>query len=141
MRTIRIGRVIERQRDLWSLGVEALTNAQAACRPGQPLGDIYNAYARTVRGSSYVFGKGVDYALPFSIGYCLGATFAPTWMDYPLLYGDNPRVIEPNMVLFMHMTLRDDANGFSATPGETVIVTETGIERLSSLDFDFRINA
>ena len=141
MRTVGIGKVIEKQRDLWKLGVEALQNAQAACRVGEPLGNIFNAYARTVRESSYSFGKGLDYALPYSIGYCLGATFAPTWMDYPMLYGDNPRLIEPNMVLFMHMTLRDDASGFSATPGETIIVTDTGIERLSTLGFEFRVNS
>ena len=140
MRTIRVGRVIEKQRDLWHLGVEALRNAQDACLPGRPIGEIYQAYVRTISNSNYSFGRGLDYALPFSIGYSLGATFAPTWMDYPLLYGDNPRLIEPNMVFFMHMTLRDDASGFSATPGETVIVTNSGVERLSTLDLDFRVN-
>ena len=45
------------------------------------------------------------------------------------------------MVLFMHLTVRADASGFSATPGETVVVTDNGIERLSKLDFTFTVNA
>jgi Xaa-Pro dipeptidase len=86
-----------------------------------------------------VFGN--DKGLSHSIGYSLGATFAPNWMDYPLLYADNTILLEPNMVFFMHIGLRDDARGFAVTPGETIIVRENGIERLSGDSLAFQVNA
>ena len=64
-------------------------------------------------------------------GYCLGTTFSPNWMDWPMFYRDNPVVVEPGMVFFMHMTTRDHDRGIGAAPGETVVVTETGCRRLS----------
>ena len=43
-------------------------------------------------------------------GYSLGALYPPTWMDWPMIYmiyKDNPVVLQPNMVIFMHMILLD----------------------------------
>ena len=75
------------------------------------------------------------------MGYSLGATFAPNWMDYPLIYGDNTALVEANMVFFMHIGLRDDARGFAVAPGETIVVRENGVERLSRDSLAFRVNA
>ena len=108
---------------------------------GRPIGDIFQAFERAVRNSNYKFGGKRDLGRPFSIGYSLGATFAPNWMYYPLLYGDNPLPIEENMVFFMHMTLRDDERGFNAVPGETVIVTKTSVERVSKRSLEFVIKS
>jgi Xaa-Pro dipeptidase len=139
MRVLRVGRPVPMQVDLHNIGVDALRACQAACKVGRPLGDIYRAFAETVTRSGYEFAS--ENALPYSVGYSLGATFAPNWMDYPLLYADNTTLIEPNMVFFMHMSLRDDARGFAVTPGETIIVRENGVERLSRDSLAFRINA
>jgi|SRR5665213_1439961 len=141
MRVMRVGKPVQKQLDLHKVGVEALRNCQAACKIGNPLGDIYRAFDKTIEQSGYDFASGRDLALPFSIGYCLGATFAPNWMDYPLLYGDNSILVASGMVFFMHMTLRDDGRGFCAVPGETIIVTEAGPERVSRASLDFRVNA
>jgi Xaa-Pro dipeptidase len=139
MRVIRVGKPISKQIELHNLGVVALQACQAACKVGNPIGDIYRAFDRTVRSSRYEFGKKRDLGRPFSIGYSLGPTFAPNWMDYPLLYGDNSMLIQENMVFFMHMTLRDDERGFNAVPGETVIVKKDGVERVSSRSLEFMI--
>ena len=32
-------------------------------------------------------------------GYSLGARYAPSWMDWPMFYRDNPTIIAPGMVL------------------------------------------
>ena len=69
-------------------------------------------------------------------GYSLGALYPPTWMDYPMLFTGNPVVIQPNMVIFMHMILLDSTRGITMSPGETVLVTETGCERLSRMPLD-----
>ena len=48
-----------------------------------------------------------------------------------MFYRDNPVVVEPGMVFFMHMSTRDHDRGIGAAPGEPVVVTETGCKRLS----------
>ena len=47
-----------------------------------------------------------------------------------MLYADNPYVIEPGNVFFMHMILMDSDNGLAMNLGETYLVTEDGNERL-----------
>jgi Xaa-Pro dipeptidase len=70
-------------------------------------------------------------------GYSLGATFAPTWMDAPpMIYADNPLVIEPGMVLFPHVMLSAMASRRAVGVGNTVIVTETGCEVLSRIPLE-----
>ena len=54
-------------------------------------------------------------------GYSLGATFAPIWMDKPMLYSGNSVVAQPGMVFFLHMILADDTTGLAMAPGETVL--------------------
>ena len=56
--------------------------------------------------------------------------------DYPMLFTGNPVVIQPNMVIFMHMILLDSTRGITMSPGETVLVTESGAERLSRMPLD-----
>jgi len=139
MRVLRVGKPIPLQVELHNIAVDALRAVQEACKVGRPIGDLYRTFEESVRRSGYLFGN--DKGLSYSVGYSLGATFAPNWMDYPLLYADNATLIEANMVFFMHIGLRDDARGFAVTPGETIIVRENGVERLSKDSLEFRINA
>jgi len=69
-------------------------------------------------------------------GYSLGTTFSPNWMDWPMLYERNPVVIEPGMVIFMHMIIADSDAELAMTLGETVLVTDDGNERLSAASLD-----
>jgi len=55
-------------------------------------------------------------------------------MDWPMVYANNPVRLAPNMVVFLHMIMFDDASGLSMCMGETFIVTEAEPERLSALD-------
>jgi Xaa-Pro dipeptidase len=72
-------------------------------------------------------------------GYSLGTTFAPTWMDWPMFYADNPAVIQPNMIYFLHMILFDSENSFAMTLGETFRVTENGSQKLSRHGLDLLV--
>jgi Xaa-Pro dipeptidase len=67
-------------------------------------------------------------------GYSLGTTFSPNWMDWPMLYRDNPAEIRPGMVIFIHMVVTDGPR--NVAPGETFLVTETGSERLGRMPLD-----
>lgn len=125
MRTIAIGEAASRQRDLWAAGCEALEACEAALRPGNTIGDVFDAHARTLDA------KGLAAFRLNACGYSLGTTFAPSWMDGYMAYAGNPAPIQPGMVLFLHMIIFDDASGLVATPGRTSLVTASGAEVLS----------
>ena len=46
-------------------------------------------------------------------GYTMGATYPPTWMDWPMLYAGEPQVLARNMVFFLHMILLNSDTGMS----------------------------
>ena len=123
MRTIKVGAPpTQRHSDMHTLALEALEACTAALRPGRPVGDVYAAYARVLEGAGYTEDR------MNACGYSLGTTFSPNWMDWPMLYQDNPVLAEPGMVFFLHMAITD--RGLTVAPGETFVVTEHGCERL-----------
>ncbi len=126
MRTIVIGPVPDRQRDMHDAALEALAACREALRPGNPVGMVFDAHARVLDR------RGYRAARLNACGYSLGATYAPCWMDAPMFYAGNPVLAEPGMVFFLHMILADSERNLAMAPGESVIVTETGNERLSS---------
>ena len=69
----------------------------------------------------------------------LGATFAPNWMDWPMLYTGNSVVLVPGMVFFMHMILMDSENQLAMNLGETYLLTNKGNERLGKKKIDLVI--
>ena len=56
-----------------------------------------------------------------------------------MLYRGNPVELQPGIVLFLHMILVDGATKLAMNPGQTVIVTETGCERLSRHSLDLKV--
>ena len=72
-------------------------------------------------------------------GYSMGATFAPNWMDWPMLYTDNPFVLTKGMVFFMHMILMDSENQLAMNLGETYLLTDNGNARLGKKKLDLVI--
>jgi len=73
------------------------------------------------------------------IGYSLGTTFAPNWMDWPMLYTGNPVILQPGMVFFMHMILMDSENELAMNLGETYLITPSENERLGKKKLDLVI--
>ena len=130
-RTIKVGKANGQQKDMHRLCVDSLAAARAALVPGDPIGNVYAAYRRVVDAGGY--GEGAHNAC----GYSLGATFAPNWMDWPMLYRDNAEIARPGMVFFLTPGVRDDADGLTAICGETVLVTETGSERLNKAPLEY----
>ena len=114
--------------------VDALKACQEAAVPGATYGDVFDAHARTFDEAG--FGEHKLNAC----GYSLGALYPPTWMDYPMLYAANPVVVQPNMVIFMHMILLDSNTGLTMSMGETSLITETGCESLSKMPKDLVVN-
>ncbi|MEZ5843615.1 MAG: Xaa-Pro peptidase family protein [Hyphomicrobiaceae bacterium] len=133
MRTIRIGKPPARQLELWAAAREALIECEAALRPGVAIGEVFEAHARVLDA------RGLSRFRLNACGYSLGTTFAPNWMDWPMLYRGNGVLAAPGMVFFIHMIVFDDENGLAATLGRTSLVTESGSEPLSKADLDLTV--
>lgn len=133
MRTISIGEPPAKQVVMHEACVAALEAAEAALKPGKPLGNAFQAHADTLDAA------GLRTARMNACGYSLGTTYAPNWMDSPglsMLFAGNPTLAEPGMVIFVHIIAydsdaRDRPGGLAMTSGSTVLVTETGVERLT----------
>ncbi|MDX1521657.1 MAG: Xaa-Pro peptidase family protein, partial [Anaerolineae bacterium] len=134
MRTILIGEATAYQRQLHQVCLEAMEVCLAALKPGQPIGQVFDAYAQVCDGA------GMRSHRLNAVGYSLGTTFAPNWMDWPMFYHGNPVLAEPNMVFFLHPILFDSQAEKAICLGQTVLVTESGSERLSTLPLDLVVN-
>ena len=130
MRTISIGPPPDRQVALYNAALEALHAVREALVPGRTVGEAFDAH------SGVLDAHGLSDHRLNACGYSLGTTFAPNWMDWPMLYHDNPVVVAPDMVLFLHMIIFDSEAGVAMTLGETVRVTPTKPERLSRSSLD-----
>ena len=116
------GAVDPRHEDMFSACAEALQASEAVLRPGRTVGEVFDAHAAVLTRRGYE-GHFLN-----ACGYTLGATYPPTWMDWPMFYTGNPQVLQPGMVFFIHMILLNSETGLSMSLGETSIVTETGAE-------------
>jgi len=130
MRTIPIGKVSPYQIKLHKICLEAMGACQETLQPGQPIGEVFDAYARVCDAA------GMQAHRLNATGYSLGTTFSPNWMDWPMFYHGNPIIAEPNMVFFLHMVLMDSDAGQAMCFGHTVVVTDTGCEALSRLSLE-----
>ncbi len=104
---------------------EALDACEAALRPGNAVGQVFEAHAKVLTKAGYA-GHFLN-----ACGYTMGATYPPTWMDWPMVYAGEPQVLAPNMVFFLHMILLNSETGLSMSLGETAVITETGCEPIS----------
>jgi Xaa-Pro dipeptidase len=125
MRTIPIGEPLPGQRDMHKVSVDALEACKAALKPGRPIGEVFEAYARVCDAAGHRAHR------LNATGYSLGATFAPNWMDWPMFYYGNSELAAPGMVFFIHIILFDADRGVAMTNGHTVLVTDKGCEALS----------
>jgi len=125
MQTIPVGTITDRHRTLHGVAMDALAACREVLKPGEPVGGVFDAYARVCDGA------GESPHRLNACGYSLGTTFAPNWMDWPMFYTGNPVIIQPGMVFFLHMILMDSDAGIAMCPGLTVEVTETGNQPLT----------
>ena len=125
MRTIPIGEPLPGQREMHKVSVDALEACKAALKPGRPIGEVFDAYARVCDAAGHRAHR------LNATGYSLGTTFAPNWMDWPMFYHGNPEVAAPGQVFFIHIIIFDSERGLAMTSGQTVLVVERGVEVLS----------
>jgi Xaa-Pro dipeptidase len=130
MRTMCFGKPPQRQLDLYAASRDALEAVREKVTPGNTFGGAFQAHA------DMLDNHGLSEHRLMACGYSLGTTFAPNWMDWPMMYERNPVDFAPGMVVFMHMIIVDSDAELAMTLGETVLVTENGNERLSAASLD-----
>ena len=127
MYNIVTGKLSPKQADMNKACADALDACQAVLKPGTTVGELYDTHSRTLEEAGF---GGTALA---ACGYTLGASYPPTWMDWPMLWTGNPQVLEAGMVFFMHMILFDRESGLSMCVGETAIVTGGECERVNHI--------
>ena len=132
-RTILIGKANDKQKKMFDACLEALKACENKLIPGNKLGDVFDVHAE-------IFDRlGYKKSRMNACGYSLGSTFAPNWMDWPMLYAGNPIILSSGMVFFLHMILMDSDNQLAMNLGETYLLTNSGNERLGKKKLDLVI--
>lgn len=134
MRTIAIGTVSSRLRDMHKAAEEALLVCEQKLKAGTTFGEVFDTHALSLDRAGHR-----DHRLN-ACGYSLGTTFAPNWMDWPMFYHNNSAVIENGMTLFLHMILFDNEKGLAMTLARTSEVTADGAKPLSRIPLDLVCN-
>jgi Xaa-Pro dipeptidase len=134
MRTLAIGKMDPRLKEMHKAAVDALQAAEAALKPGRPIGEVFDAHAKSLDAAGHRAHR------LNACGYSLGTTFAPNWMDWPMLFHGNPVQAAPGMVFFLHMIVFDAEHGLAMTLGRTSEVTATGSRVLSRAGLDFALS-
>ncbi len=130
MHTFVVGMPPDRQVEMHAVAREALLAVEAALTPGNPVGAAFDAHARVLDRAGYQAHR------LNACGYSLGTTFAPNWMDWPMLYSGNPIEVAPGMVFFCHMIIFDSDRGLAMSLGRTSLIRERGAEPLSTRPLD-----
>ena len=133
MRTIIVGQPAPVQHRMHDAAVEALHACEAAIQPGKPMGDVFDAHARVFDA------HGLEKARLQACGYAMGIAYNPIWVEFPMFYEGNPMIMQTNQVFFLHMILVDSDSGLAMTLGHSVLVTDTGVERLSNRNLDMLV--
>jgi len=132
-RTILIGKANDKQKKMYNACLEALKECEKKLKPGNSAGAVFDTHAKVLDNLGYKKSR------MNACGYSLGTTFAPNWMDWPMLYANNPVILAPGMVFFMHMILMDSDNQLAMNLGETYLLTKSGNERLGKKKLDLVI--
>ena len=133
MRTIPIGKAKKEHFELHEVCLETLQACEKYLKSGNSFADVFEQHRLTIDKTKYKSAR------LNACGYSLGATFAPTWMDWPMLYENNPVIIQKNNIIFMHMIMMHSESQTAMNLGETYLVTDNDNERLGKLKLDLVI--
>ncbi len=125
LRTILVGEVSPRHRELYAAAVDGMKTIEQVLRPGHTFGDLFDAHARTMDE------RGLTRHRFNACGYSVGARFAPSWMEHQMLHAGNTLEISADMTLFVHMIIMDSDRETAMTLGQTYLTTESAPRALS----------
>lgn len=123
-RTVKLGRATSVEKEKYGMLVEALEAALAIIRPGVQAKEVALAQNKIIGGRGYEKYCNPPYMRSRGHNFGLG--------QFELTV-DNEMELQPGMCMVVHPNQFVPETGYLAC-GESVIVTQTGIERLSSLE-------
>lgn len=130
MRTLVIGTPSETQRRMHGAALKALEACEAAMRPGAPMSAVYEAHAQVFDAN------GLSHARLQACGYGMGLAYPPIWVEFPMFTKGNRKPMQAGQAFFLHMILMDSDAGQAMCLGHSVLLGETGPERLSRHSLD-----
>ncbi len=127
-RTFAIGRDHPEARAILDVTAGSVDAVRAAVRPGDPL-DVAQRVAE-----KYVFSRFPREQVWWVGGYALGIAMPPNWVGHTYLANDafEQFTWEPGYLTNYENVLFDRDAGFTASYMESLLMTETGIEALST---------
>lgn len=134
MSVVVTGTPSPQQLSMFSAANDALAACKETLRSGNTVGDLFEAHRSTLENAR------LGHAALNACGYTLGISYPPTWMDWPMIWADNPQVLEPGMVFFLHMILLDDRTGLTMSLAETALVTNGACEQLTHAPSELVLN-
>ena len=134
MRTLIIGHAHPQHLEMYQVCLDALNACVEAVQPGNAMGSVYDAHTEVMDKAGYR-----EHRLR-ACGYGMGAVYHPLWVDPPMFYKSNPRIIQPNNIFFLHMILANSETGRAMTLGHTVLVTEDGCESMTRSSPELVVN-
>ena len=134
MRTLLTGSAHQQHVEMHAVCRDALLACMDAVKPGQPMSDVYDAHSRVMDEAGFYAHR------MRACGYGMSAIYNPLWVDPPMFYEGNPRIMQPNNIFFLHMILANSDSGRAMTLGHSVLVTAEGCECLSRSSLDLVVN-
>ena len=130
-RTVAVGAIPPRAREMYAVCREGLDAALGELRPGRTCADVHQAVQAVVDRHGFTAGYRKR------TGYSIGISFAPDWGEGNILslYRGVDVALEPGMVFHVPITLREYAR-FTVAVSETVVVTASAPQTLSALGRD-----
>ena len=86
MYVVVTGKPDPRHRAMFEACAEALDACEAALRPGNTVGEVFDGACPGSDRGGVQAGHFLN-----ACGYTMGATYPPTWMDWPMVYAGNRR--------------------------------------------------
>ncbi len=127
-RTFAVGRDHPEARAILDVTAQSVEEVRRTVKPGDPL-DVAQRVAE-----EFVFSRFPREQVWWVGGYALGIAMAPNWVGHTYLSNDafEQFTWEPGYLTNYENVLFDRDAGFTASYMETLLMTETGIEPLSS---------
>jgi ectoine hydrolase len=129
-RTVMLGEPSQRLADCAKVVAEGMQSALAAIRPGVTAGDVHTAFNTVIAAHGLVKES--------RIGYSIGIGYPPDWGERTVsLRAGEPAVLAAGMAFHVILGMWMDGWGYELS--EPVLVTATGVERLTDLSHDLTI--
>jgi Xaa-Pro dipeptidase len=132
MRSASLGRPSPRMQSMHDAIRDATDAGLALIKPGVPTADVARRVHETMATHGYS-RRGQH------VGYGIGLGYPPTWIDNLRIKETDTHVLQPGMTFLFHSGLLAPDSSVYVALGDPVLVTDTGVERLTRLERDLTI--